>query len=136
MPHYLRLFHGRADPSDVLTDWGTDGPTIGPFDTFHATYCTSLALWNDETCFELDTDRSLVHFGGVFYGDLEITEAPLSTPVLSLDDAEQTAKASTRVPSHHASVAPLVDVFLDAIRSHHGDELARKLALAIKTALR
>ncbi|MDP3233154.1 MAG: hypothetical protein Q8N26_10300 [Myxococcales bacterium] len=136
MPLYLRLFHGRADPSDVLTDWGTDGPTIGPFESFHATYCESLTLWNDETCFELDTDRSLVHFDGVYYGDLDITEAPLSTPVLSLEDAERTAKAHARVPSHHASVAPLVDVFLDAIRANHGDELARRLALTLKAALR
>lgn len=136
MPLYLRLFHGRADPSDVLTDWGTDGPTIGPFDTLHATYCESLTLWNDETCFELNTDKSLVHFDGVFYGDLEITEAPLSTPVLSLEDAECTMNTNTRMPSHAKDTAPLVSVFLDAIRAHHGDELARRLALTLKAALR
>lgn len=136
MPLYLRLFHGRVDPSDVLTDWGTDGPTIGPFDTFHTTYCESLALWNDETCFELSTEKSLVHFGGVFYGDLEITEAPLSTPALSLEDAERATNSHNRAPSHSQSVAPLAAVFLDAIRSHHGDELARRLALALKAALR
>lgn len=84
----------------------------------------------------MDTARSLVHFDGVYYGDLDITEAPLSTPVLSLEDAERTAKAHARVPSHHASVAPLVDVFLDAIRANHGDELARRLALTLKAALR
>ena len=32
MALYLHLCHGRAAPSDVLTDWGTDGPTIKIFD--------------------------------------------------------------------------------------------------------
>ncbi len=136
MPLYLRLFHGRADPSDVLTDWGTDGPTIGPFDTFHATYCDALELWNGETSFELSTDRALVRFDGIFYGDFEITETPFSTPALSLEDAERTTTANMRSPTHDERVAPLVHVFLDAIRSQHGDELARRLALAIKAALR
>ncbi|MDP3500435.1 MAG: hypothetical protein Q8S33_08885 [Myxococcales bacterium] len=136
MPLYLRLFHGRADPSDVLNEWGTDGPTIGPFDTYHSTYCEALELWNGETSFELATDRALVHFDGVFYGDFEISETPFSTPALSLDDAERTSMANTRAPTHDERVAPLVHVFLDAIRTHHGDELARRLALSVKAALR
>ncbi len=136
MPLYLRLFHGRADPSDVLTDWGTDGPTIGPFDTYHSTYCEALELWNGETSFELCTDRALVHFDGVFYGDFEISETAFSTPALSLEAAERMTQAAARVPSHAEPVAPLVHVFLDAIRSQHGDELARRLALAITAALR
>lgn len=135
MPLYLRLFHGRADPSDVLNDWGTDGPTIGPFDTYHSTYCLALELWNGETSLELSTDRALVHFDGVFYGDFEITETPFSTPALSLEAAERMTEANVRVPAHGERVAPLVDVFLDAIRTQHGDELARRLALAIKAAL-
>lgn len=136
MPLYLRLFHGRADPSDVLNDWGTDGPTIGPFDAYHSTYCEALELWNGETSFELSADRALIHFDGVFYGDFEITETPFSTPALSLEGAERTTLANTRAPAHNDRVAPLVHVFLDAIRSQHGEELARRLALAIKAALR
>ena len=96
----------------------------------------ALELWNGETSFELSTDRALVRFDGIFYGDFEITETPFSTPALSLEDAERTTTANMRSPSHEERVAPLVHVFLDAIRTHHGDELARRLALSVKAALR
>ena len=99
MPLYLRLFHGRADPADVLTDWGADGPTIGPFDTFHITYCDALELWNGETAYELKTEKGLVHFDGIFYGDLEITEAALSAPVISLR-AHRKGSRACAIPSH------------------------------------
>jgi len=136
MPLYLHLFHGRADPEDLLSDWGTDGPTIGPFDTFHSTYCNALELWRGEASFELSTSRSVIRFGGVFYGDLEIVEAPPSTPVLSLEDAGRVTHAHVRGPSLLEPLKPLVSVFVDAVRSQHGDELARRLELTLTAALR
>lgn len=136
MPLYLRLFHGRADPSDILTDWGTDGPTLGPFDTFHVAYFATLDLHRDDVTFSLSTTDSLIHFDHIFYGDFEILDAPPAGPVLSLEDAERRTHPADAVSSHRETAAPLVNVFLDAIRSTLGDELARRLDLALTAALR
>lgn len=35
---YLRLFHGRKSPAQDMTDWGFDGPMIGPLEYVHTTY--------------------------------------------------------------------------------------------------
>lgn len=133
MPLYLHLFHGRADPSDVLTDWGTDGPTIGPFDTLHVVYLSSLVLHGDDLELLLPVHDDLICFDGIFYGDYEVLSDPLGTP-LPLEHAERLT--STRNPASLLDrCAPLTHVFLDAIRSEHGAELARRVETLLRASV-
>ena len=69
---YLALFHGRSRPDEKLSDWGFDGPIIGPVG-IGWTY-GGLRLfepgWND---FEfLPTKDDLVHYDGNYFGDFEV----------------------------------------------------------------
>lgn len=41
---YLALFHGRSDPQEQMSDWGFDGPLIGPILWFHTTYALELKV--------------------------------------------------------------------------------------------
>jgi hypothetical protein len=135
MPLYLHLFHGRADPLDVLSDWGTDGPTIGPFDTLHVVYLSAVELHRDGVEFELSIRDGLVCFGGVFYGDYEVVAEPVSPP-LSLERAEVLASApSSASQSLLEHCGPLADVFLDAVRTEHGSELARRLETLLRISV-
>jgi len=72
---YLALFHGRSRPDEKLSDWGFDGPIIGPVG-IGWTY-GGLRLfepgWND---FEfLPTEDDLVYYDGKYYGDFEVFHA-------------------------------------------------------------
>jgi hypothetical protein len=87
---YIALFHGRSDPSEKLTDWGFDGPIIGPVG-LGWTY-GSLKLfepgWND---FEsLPIAEKLVVYDGKFYGDFEVFHA--GDPKLAAAIRERRAK--------------------------------------------
>ena len=69
---YLELFHGRTDPNQDMDDWGTLGP-IFEIDNVNITYGAHIKLQaeDDELFSELFVnDQQLVHYGGVFYGDL------------------------------------------------------------------
>jgi len=68
---YLRLFHGRIDPSQDMDGWGTDGPVFGPYEFAHTTYETYLKLGrSDGGCDELYiTQPDMVFYAGVYYGD-------------------------------------------------------------------
>lgn len=86
---YVRLFHGRNRPDESMSDWGFDGPVIGPVGVSW-TY-GSLKLhapgWNDHE--ELRTRDALVWYDGKYYGDLEIMTAEdpgLTDAVLSSDE--------------------------------------------------
>lgn len=68
MPLYLQLFHGRLDPAEVMTDWGTVGPTFGPLEAVTTTY-GGLFLDTAEGRVELPFVEGLVCYDGVFYGD-------------------------------------------------------------------
>lgn len=35
---YLTLWHGRKTPDENLDDWGSNGPTFGPFEEVTVTY--------------------------------------------------------------------------------------------------
>lgn len=41
---YLALFHGREAPEQALSDWGFNGPVIGPLRYAHMTYCCDLKI--------------------------------------------------------------------------------------------
>jgi len=67
---YLRLFHGRTDPSQDMDGWGTDGPVFGPHEFVHTTYVTTVKLGNpDGNCGELFMYEDMLYYDGVYYGD-------------------------------------------------------------------
>jgi len=67
---YIRLFHGRTDPTQDMDDWGTDGPIFGPYEFAHTTYKSILRLGRpDGTCDELYCYEDMLCYDGVFYGD-------------------------------------------------------------------
>lgn len=69
---YIRLFHGRDDPEEVLDDWGFDGPLIGPVGITwtYGTVKLHPPSWDDMEF--LPTKNGLVAYQGKFYGDFEI----------------------------------------------------------------
>ena len=76
---YINLIHGRKDPNQRLSNWGFDGPTLGPYTDILCTYCTDLRLIkiNGEVDI-LDVYDNLVFYDKNYYGDWCIsTEVPL-----------------------------------------------------------
>lgn len=68
----IRLFHGRSSPDEALSDWGFDGPTLGPFTHVSMTYgCINVST--DDEVFDLTIVDGLVVYDGKFYGDVSIT---------------------------------------------------------------
>ena len=77
---YLRLFHGCHNPDECLSDWGIDGPWIGPLASAQITYANTLKLVfvrpSDAVAFGLDPQRPWLHtnefmlmHGGIYYGE-------------------------------------------------------------------
>ena len=83
MDLYLHLFHGRTSPEERLSDWGSDGPWIGPLKAVRTTYAHTIKLMfcqaEDAAKFGLNVDQPWLHVreqmllhGGVYYGEWEI----------------------------------------------------------------
>ncbi len=78
---YLNLFHGRNTPDEQLTDWGFDGPIVGPLDYIQWTY-GSIRLGTEPenpaaTVEEADlpqTEGLVGPVDGKFYGDFGIMD--------------------------------------------------------------
>ena len=77
---HLKLYHGRTDPEATMSDWGTDGPEIGPLESVQGTYATDLKLRfvnpSDALTFNLDPHfpcleykEDIIFYAGVYYGD-------------------------------------------------------------------
>lgn len=78
MSVYLKLFHGRTDRFADMEDMGTDGPTLGPFESVHITYLPDIKVkpvgaadveW-------LAVVDDMIKHNGVFYGDWIIRSEP------------------------------------------------------------
>ena len=80
MSFFLHLFHGRPSPKTVLSDWGSDGPWIGPLSSVRTTYAHTLKLEffnpRDARRFGLSVDQPWLHVreqmllhAGVYYGE-------------------------------------------------------------------
>ena len=81
---YLKLSHGRATPDEHLSDWGRDGPFLGPLSWFYSTYLTDMRMaFNDsEEIIDLSTRSTFpfpiyfvdgqLYCDGIYYGDWEI----------------------------------------------------------------
>lgn len=79
---YLGLFHGRETTTKDMSDWGTNGPIIGPLNWCHTTYQFNIRIQfardsdhlkygfsNKEPEIQTDPKTGLVQFDGVYYGD-------------------------------------------------------------------
>lgn len=85
---YLGLFHGRHDPREHMSDWGFDGPAIGPLKWCHTTYASKIKIEFENAAdaaeyfgvtqdpFELSVDADLLVFGGMYYGDWTVYYVP------------------------------------------------------------
>ena len=58
----IYLFHGRASIDQDMTDWGAEGPKIGPLSYVHTTYGSDVKLRGAR---EVDAGGLLVLPGGV-----------------------------------------------------------------------
>lgn len=80
---YVRLYHGRNDPTEQLDDWGFDGPTFGPLSGVVSTYCTTIRLHGESNDAELwlTVIDDLIEWDGKFYGDWEVFIAPTNSRI-------------------------------------------------------
>ena len=70
---YIRLFHGRIDPTQDMDNWGSDGPVFGPYEFVHTTYSWHVILGNqDKNCDELNTFEDMLFYDGMYYGDWSV----------------------------------------------------------------
>lgn len=81
---YLKLSHGRSTPDECLSEWGRDGPFLGPLSWFYSTYLTDIRMaFNDsEEIIDLSTRSTFpspiyfvdgqLYYDGIYYGDWEI----------------------------------------------------------------
>lgn len=67
---YLELLHGRKRPSELLEDWGTDGPIFGPYPFIHTTYAATIRMGDLDM---LVIIKDLVYYNGIYYGDWTVT---------------------------------------------------------------
>jgi hypothetical protein len=78
---YLGLLHGRDHPQQQMSDWGFNGPMIGPLQWFHTTYACTVRIAFESaidglryfgeagTDHEIELSGDLLVFGGKYYGD-------------------------------------------------------------------
>lgn len=69
---YLTLWHGRKTTDENLDDWGSDGPTFGPFDEVTITYGTHVKASQGDKTLWFDFTGDLIEYEGVYYGDFTI----------------------------------------------------------------
>jgi hypothetical protein len=71
---YLRLYHGRSDPTQEMNDWGFDGPTFGPLSCYVHTYCCTFRIFAECGTQEVLLDKydDMIQWNGCFFGDMEV----------------------------------------------------------------
>jgi|GEM_PF-6976222 hypothetical protein len=136
------LFHGRETTDEVLTDWGEEGPLLGPLDTVNITY-GEITLYpaTDATPPTLQLVDGLIPYGGMFYGDLEVTSGRRSGAELPREDRcavePRLLEARAERPSIVIPPAALqaylmrVAVFVDSVREIAGDSAAQAAQRAL-----
>lgn len=90
---YLKLFHGRNFPSEVLEDWGFDGPIFGPLEWAHTTYSADVKLGYgpDFDFCRLIIYDGLLYYDGKWYGDWTaclLTENEVKDKIVPFDESK------------------------------------------------
>jgi hypothetical protein len=70
---YLKLFHGRKDPTQAMDDWGADGPIFGPYTFVHTTYshCVRMGRASDPV-HDLYSFEDMIYYDSMYYGDWSV----------------------------------------------------------------
>lgn len=83
---YLKLSHGRSTVDEYLSNWGVDGPYIGPLSWFHGTYLTDMrmALAGSDEIIDLSFSSEIpspiyfaqdkLYYDGIYYADWEVQQ--------------------------------------------------------------
>jgi len=83
---YLKLLHGRETMVQEMSDWGSNGPWIGPLKWFHCTYMVDIGLGftggeevgpfgpNGNPPAPIFIENGLLYFDGMYYGDWELQQ--------------------------------------------------------------
>ena len=67
---YLKLFHGRANLSEEMDGWGSDGPIFGPLAYVHTTYGDTVHIGDDVGDLgDLFLVEECLYYDGIYYGD-------------------------------------------------------------------
>ncbi len=98
---YLHLYNVRKTPKEVLEDWGTFGPVLGPYDSIQVTYGFHVKMYIDARPFDgqchqdslVVGQNDLIFYDGMYYGDLSVFDklAPETT-------IEKYSEAKTKDP--------------------------------------
>lgn len=72
---YVRLFHGRENAHDEMSDWGFQGPVIGPVGVSWTYSNIKLNAPGFDDFEFLPEEEGLISYGGKFYGDFEVLSA-------------------------------------------------------------
>lgn len=142
----LKLFHGRDRPDEVLTDWGFDGPALGPLESVSLTYGV-LEICTANECHALPLINGLVHYDGKFYGDVSVTLRRLNHVLEPFDVrravvsphllARRVERSPVRVAvERFLDYQDIIAVFLDAIRERCDEPTASSVALALSNVVR
>lgn len=134
----LRLFHGRRSPHEHLSDWGHDGPVLGPLKSVSSTYCSELRVeTTDQDVVYLHELAGLIYYGGVFYGDFEISNQLEATEQVNANTAEVESLAFRKATSNlleserklrgSKRLVAMIAVFLDSVRESEGNASAEVL---------
>lgn len=87
---YIAFFHGRHELAEAMTDWGFDGPQIGPLEWFHTVYSAHIRIQflsrEDEGIFftephfpdaqDIFLDDDLAYYAGAYYSDWAVYYIP------------------------------------------------------------
>lgn len=96
---YLKLFHGRKTvDEDMDSDWGEQGPILGPLDYVHTTYAATIHCLavNQQYDVDLTVVEDCIYYNGWFYGDWSVTTAAQLQS--QTDMVEQIDEAKAKVP--------------------------------------
>lgn len=141
------LFHGRDTVDEPMTDWGEEGPLLGPLDTVNMTY-GEITLYpaSDDPPPTLQMVNGLVAYDGKFYGDLEITSGRRPRRVSPREEccavdpallARRPERPSIRIPAAALEQYLVrVAVFVDSVRELAGDEAAQAAERALRRVVR
>ena len=78
---YINLYHGRTYPEQDIDDWGSEGPTLGPFSQVQVTYLYNIRALDADGAYHFFTIiEDMVLYDGVYYGDWSITADPINEP--------------------------------------------------------
>jgi hypothetical protein len=74
MSVWIEMFHGRLEPDEEMSDWGFQGPVVGPFDWIHTTYDVDMrgGRNSDDKVVDFPIRNGLLLWEDKWYGDWSI----------------------------------------------------------------